>query len=279
MAKREREWQVVDGRTTVLGYKIDAVAATEPGIYSVTFRSTDDALVLRRLQLQGDKLIRVAGELPDQILNELDTFWGNGALYEKYGFLHRRGYLLYGPPGTGKTVVLRQIAEGMVKRGGIVLWSPCVPAYYTKAIRQLRQVEPELPVLMVMEDLDDVVRNYEEDLLSLADGGDAQNRVVLVATTNYIDRLPPRVIKRPRRFDRIVEITGLPISVRRIYFARKLDVAEVEQYALATEGLTFAALPEVILATKIYGRGLEETCDALRAQLAEEADEARGLRS
>jgi len=65
---------------------------------------------------------------------------------------------------------------------------------------------------------------YDEDeqaLLQLLDGGIQHSNTVIIATTNYPENLPDRIINRPSRIDRIVEIDMPTREMREIYINKK----------------------------------------------------------
>src|SRR5579871_4368857 len=67
--------------------------------------------------LQLDDLIDFSGSLSSKILHEIDRFWTLGARFQKYGFLHRRGYLFYGKQGGGKSSLIHQVVAKVVGAG------------------------------------------------------------------------------------------------------------------------------------------------------------------
>src|ERR1700693_2791763 len=73
-----------------------------PGAYGCTLNQYGEVQIHHR-DLQVDDLIDFADSLPGRILDEIETFWSLGEVFERHGYLHRRGYLLYGPQGSGKS--------------------------------------------------------------------------------------------------------------------------------------------------------------------------------
>jgi hypothetical protein len=74
-------------------------------------------------------------------------------------------------------------------------------------------------------------------------------------------------VSRPRRFDRIHRIESPEARLRAAYFARKLpeqSAAERESWVGLTEGLSFAALAELVISVKCLGNDLEETVALLK---------------
>lgn len=87
-------------------------------------------------------------------------------------------------------------------------------------------------------------------------------------------RLDRRIISRPRRFDRIVKI-GTPSPAMRLeYLKRKLEgrtvplaAGELAEWVRASEGLSFAALADLVINVRCLGKGLAESAEQLRAML------------
>ena len=88
------------------------------GVYRPMHRNGE--VILCRTNINVDDLIEFPDSISDGIIKEIGDFWNKESLFKKYGFLHRRGYLLYGPAGGGKTSVLQQIMKKIIDRKGLV---------------------------------------------------------------------------------------------------------------------------------------------------------------
>lgn len=217
--------------------------------------------------LQVDDLIDFADSLPSQILKEIDNFWSLGEVFKKHGYLHRRGYLLYGPQGSGKSSVVHQVVHRIVKAGHIAVFCEH-PGLLTRSMELFRKVEPARPLVCLFEDIDAIIEIHgDSELLQWLDGSHQIDKVINIATTNYPERLDRRIVSRPRRFDRIIKIETPEARIRRTYFTRKLpDLAreELERWIDLTEGLSFAALAELVISVVCLGNSLEESIEVLR---------------
>jgi SpoVK/Ycf46/Vps4 family AAA+-type ATPase len=166
---------------------------------------------------------------------------------------------------------VRQAIRDVIGRDGVVILCG-VPAVTTRGLIVLRRIEPRRPVACIFEDIDAIVAEHGEDqLLSLLDGENQVDHVLNLATTNYPEQLDRRFVARPRRFDRIVRVDGADERTRRTYLAAKLagvDAAELERWVQMTEGLSLAALAEVVISVRCLGNGLEETLALLRRMSA-----------
>jgi transitional endoplasmic reticulum ATPase len=151
--------------------------------------------------------------------------------------------------------------------------SPTISALYVKSlgtnssaddIRDIFQKARECaPCLLVLEDLDSLVsESVRSCFLNEVDGLERNDGILMVGTTNHLDRLDVGVSKRPSRFDRKYYFALPTLEVRKAYcefFRKKLSeviaarigfsVAMCDRIARATEGFSFAYLQELFVAT------------------------------
>ena len=238
-----------------------------PGAYTLSLDHTGNTY-FRAKDLQVDELIDFPGSLPSRILEEIGKFWEMGPRFARYGFLHRRGYLLYGKQGCGKSSLIHQIISNIVGQGHVAFFCENPHAFLACA-EQFRQVEPDRPMVCVFEDIDAIIEHYGDSaLLQWLDGNTQVNKAVNIASTNYPEKLDKRIVSRPRRFDRVMKIQEPDARMRDEYFARKLkDQTEAERttWVEVSDGLPFAALAELIISVRCLGNELEESVKTLRA--------------
>ena len=75
-------------------------------------------------------------------------------------------------------------------------------------------------------------------------------------------------MSRPRRFDRIIKIEAPAETIREVYLAKKLPdlpAADLAKWVKVTEGLSFAAMAELVISVACLGNSLEETVEVLRS--------------
>jgi hypothetical protein len=217
--------------------------------------------------LQVDDLIDFANSLPSQILQEIENFWSLGDTFQRHGYLHRRGYLLYGPQGSGKSSVVHQVVHRIIKAGHVAVFCEH-PGVLTRTMELFRKIECERPLVCMFEDIDAIIELHgDSELLQWLDGSHQINKVINIATTNYPERLDRRIVSRPRRFDRIIKIETPAASIRETYLAKKLPdmaPAELSRWVDLTEGLSFAALAELVISVACLGNSVEDTVRLLR---------------
>ncbi len=240
------------------------------GTYRCVMRH-DHGICLRKVEAKNDDVVLLPDPVAENLIKEARKFWLAGEDFRKLGFLHKRGFLLTGPAGCGKTSIINQIADHMLRElGGLVLLVDD-PTRAELVLSNLRQVEPERPVLAVIEDIDAMLGDgREERLLSLLDGKTQFDHVLFIATTNYPEKLDHRLQARPSRFDRVEVIRAPSAQVRRAYLEKRvpdLGGAELERWVELSEGFSIAHLKELVLAVRCLGCDLRETAVRLKAGL------------
>lgn len=225
-------------------------------------------ITFTRQGLSVDQWLEFPKSLTEKILTEISEFWSKGDLFESYGFLHKRGYLFYGPQGSGKSILVQQILNNLLKKeNGIVLDGSAYPKLLVDAISILRSIEPERKIICLFEDIDAIIGHYgEADLLAFLDGESNTNHVLSIATTNYPEKLDDRLVKRPRRFDRVILI-GMPDpTIREFYFREKLKITddELKKFVKATKGFSFASMAELVISIKCFDKSFEEAIEILK---------------
>lgn len=147
--------------------------------------------------------------------------------------------------------IIKQVVEDAVNSDNVVIYPKSLDGL-ASIIREFRDVEPDRHILCVLEDVDGLIQYSEHSMLELFDGDDQVNHVLFLATTNYPDRLPPRVM-RSGRFDTKIEIKQIPREGRIAYLQSKVGTRckpeDIENYADLTEDFSFAQMREFVAAT------------------------------
>lgn len=232
-----------------------------PGLYDVA-QNPVQGIYLQRVPVKTEGILRFPHTNSDKLVAEIQTFWARGEKFEQYALPHKRGIILWGPPGSGKSCTIQLVMADVIERGGIGIRFTH-PSLFVAGYRIFREIQPETPVVVLMEDLDSIIQQTSEsEVLNILDGAESIERAVFLASTNYPELLGPRIINRPSRFDRRYKI-GHPTAESRCMYLEHLlslkregtDALDLDAWVADTEGFSFAHLKELFVAVVI----LEDT--------------------
>ncbi|MDE3032681.1 MAG: AAA family ATPase [Acidobacteriota bacterium] len=216
------------------------------------------------------------GEIPDTRLT--DVLGSNDAkarlqehllwLTDPHGEPGLKGALLYGPPGTGKTHLCRAVAGEAQVPCILISASEFSTPWIGETERRTRETFAALrdqdAAVMVIDELDALAWSREQSnqwmaqwqtsimgtLLSAIDGlRKGPGRVLLLATTNQIDRIEPALLRSHRLAERIY--MGPPsLEERREILGGLLggefDETSIPELASMTTGMTSSDLVQLV---------------------------------
>ena len=256
-------WTESDGAYRIT-YNTHTVQVMLPGMYDMS--ATQQGIVFIRVAVRNDELLKFPGTDQERIVDDITTFWASEDKFREHHLPFKRGILLWGPPGSGKSSTVRLVCADVVSRGGIV-FQFTNPDLFVNGYRVFRQVQPKTPIVVIMEDLDTILdKSNESRILNLLDGAEDADQVVFLATTNYPERLGPRIMNRPSRFDRVYKVPHPAAPAREMYLNRIAHGTEIDSARLAklTSGLSLAHLKELFIGIHVMGGDESETIRILR---------------
>ncbi|KAG8789453.1 hypothetical protein FRC15_008310 [Serendipita sp. 397] len=248
-----------------------------------------DAGLYREIQKAEWKDVILKDKFKRAIQADITDFFKSEAVYKELSIPWKRGLIFYGPAGNGKTISLKAAMHGTEH-----------PILYVRTLTNYRGDEAAMadvfnmarifsPCLLVLEDLDSLINMRNQSFfLNQMDGLENNDGILLIGTTNHIDRLDNSVANRPSRFDRKYLFDDPDEEERRLYcsyWQQKLknnnrapfpdDLAD--EVAKTSDGFSFAYLKEAFVSTLILMAGDEKLvfADALRAQVKELKDQIR----
>jgi transitional endoplasmic reticulum ATPase len=216
------------------------------------------------------------------VIEDVQGFFDGRELYRELAVPWKRGIIFHGIPGNGKTISIKALMSSLSSR------PDPIPSLYVKSfesrlglqfsIRSIfSQARTMAPCLLIFEDLDSLVtekvRSY---FLNEVDGIESNDGILMIGSTNHLERLDPAISKRPSRFDRKYHFK-LPSEQERTayceFWRRKLERSSLVEFpqdaspivARLTEGFSFAYLKELFITTLLIvargGLGNEENED------------------
>ena len=201
----------------------------------------------------------------ETIAADVHDFFDSRELYRAYAVPWKRGIIFHGSPGCGKTMSIKALMNSVSQRADHVsclvvrrMDSTCIePQDGMHMIFQ--RARAMAPCVLVLEDLDSLVtgttRSY---FLNEVDGLEDNNGILMIGSTNHLERLDAGISKRPSRFDRKYHFKVPDLGLRRRHcemWRGKLEengdvefgAEVVEMVARMTEGFSFAYLKELLV--------------------------------
>jgi energy-coupling factor transporter ATP-binding protein EcfA2 len=243
------------------------------GVYEIGWNGNLSTHTLKKQPFKTDELYHLPSYEITDILKDIDNFWNRADNYKKYNYIHKRGILMYGEPGCGKSGIIQLISQQIIEKDGIVINVKDEEDVerFTSFIATFRKVEPNRPLIVLLEDIDSLAgegRHQTARLLNILDGVKQIEGVVYIATTNYPEKLQDRITNRPSRFDRRYKVELPNADIRRAYIQHKLNDEDlkgidIEEWIKKTEGMSLSHLKEVVISVIVMGRTFEETIENL----------------
>jgi hypothetical protein len=186
--------------------------------------------------------------------DDFESFWERESWFREKRIPFRRGYLLHGPPGNGKTTAVRAM---MCSRGLSAFTMRLFDERTSDAdLDELFDgAQKERPAMVLLEDLDRAFPRTGESptnvslqyLLNCLDGVATGEGIVVVATANQPSLLDPAILRRPGRFDRVVNFPNPSATLRDAYFRHMnadFNGDRLSEPISESEGFSFAQLRE-----------------------------------
>lgn len=253
-----------------------------PGAYEIGM-SPQIGLYFEKYPVKDEELLKFPDTTSDRVIDEVRKFWKveTKERFYKYKLPYKRGILLWGPPGGGKSSVIQFIMRDIINMGGVVI-NFANPDVFITGIRTLRQIQAQVPVVVIMEDIDAILDHYNESsVLNILDGADKIDNTIFIATTNYPEELSERIVDRPSRFDKRFKVPMPDDKVRAFYFEHLFKQIEPERridfsgWVEDTEGLSIAHLKELFVAVMILDNPYAEaiqTITNMKEEISSEQD-------
>jgi len=237
-----------------------------PGFYQVKTKGFGNDIFFNKIEIQHDTIVELPSDEYTTIVQEMEHFLKpeTKQKFKECGFTYKRSTLLYGVPGTGKTVIASRIANKIVECGGVVFFDPS-PSLMHDVFQMMESIQPETTIGIIYEELDDWVDDDESELLSILDGEIQKDNIITLCTTNYIDKIPQRVL-RPGRMSTLLEIKAPNTETRRAFLKTKFSLhdCEMDEWVVKTKDLTIDEIAECVKGVYCLGNSLDTMVERIK---------------
>lgn len=191
------------------------------------------AVVSDLTTMKGFDCIAGMADLKNLLIAEVINPLRNPEKFAKFKVSIPNGIILYGPPGCGKTFIVRKLAEELGYNFFDVKHSDLATPYIHGAVGNIGKVfetaKSSAPAIVFFDEISGLLPNRQnlhessshkeeevnEFLIQLNDAAD--NNILVVGATNYIDRIDPAIL-RPGRMDKKIYVGPPDTEARKELF-------------------------------------------------------------
>jgi len=236
----------------------------EPGVYIVDY-NREQGLFCKKMNTQSDQLFAFSDNVTVKLAEEIELFWSKSDLYKENNLMHKRGILLTGFPGTGKSSAITLLSDQLIKKGGVIFKINGFRNldHYIDFVRTgFRKIQPDTPIITILEDLDQY-DEVESELLDFLDGKTNINHHVILATSNNTSGIPNTFL-RPSRIDLQLEIP-LPCAITRREYLKFKGVPDdaIDELVERSINFSLADLKELYICLYLLDYSLEDAYDKI----------------
>lgn len=208
------------------------------------------------MSTRSDKYIDVDGALAGTE-KSIKRFIERRDWYRENNIIYKLGVMMYGPPGEGKSSLIRHLINQCLPKDCVVFYVHGLPtqAFLMKVDKSLGSTLKVFVFEEFTEVEEKLARNGQTDkLLQFLDGEYSLNNSIILATTNFPEKLPANIVNRPGRFDKLIFFDHPnETTIKKIlseFLHRDYDSIS-RQEVEAVKGLSIAAIKEVCLMMSI----------------------------
>lgn len=199
-----------------------------------------------------------------KVKDHIRSFIDDAATFKVGGSLYKCGIMLYGPPGEGKTSTVRNLIKEEIPSDAVVLFCSDVPTH--SFLKKVRETLNNRLKVIVFEEMLTIVSSDKrlEKVLDFLDGEQSLNYALVLATTNYPERLPGNIVDRPGRFDELYRFGHPKKDDLKNLLKHYLGKDPTEEEIKVSEGLSSAAIQQACILAKRKNVSLEQAASVFK---------------
>lgn len=255
---------LVDDNSFYPSTNLKIKAKLDPGVYQISF-DRNRGTFCKKIDINSDALYIFSDSSMNSLLSEIANFWDKDKLYKEHNLVHKRGVLLEGPPGNGKTSLISLLSKQIMDKGGLVFIiddAQKLPLYIDFITIDFRSIQPDTPVITVLEDLDKF--SDSPYVLDFFDGKSSLNNHVIISTTNNTGMIPDALL-RPSRIDlRVILDNPSEHTIREYFTFKNVPEEDLDKLVETSKGLSLADLKELYITIYVLGYTREQSIEKIR---------------
>lgn len=252
------------------------------GMYRAVF---NDMVGLTYEKLETLPETPVIHPLVDEIEKDINFYFKNNKLFTRFGMNGNRKFMLISEPGTGKSSLFFKLAHEHAKTKCVVF---CTDIQSTAAHINL-VAKHKVPSLVFLEDAESSIGHDRSNssILNLLDGVDTPSNpkgTLIFMSTNFPERIEPRILKRPGRVDKIFNFGPLQdewaVECAKLYFSDYIKKSyDKKEFRNAFHNMTGAQIKELAQASVNFAVSNQlpvdmKTIRLVRRKLSDQLSEA-----
>jgi transitional endoplasmic reticulum ATPase len=263
--------EVIDRREKYEHIRVKRDNEELPGVIVKEHSSTQLSAVIEDLTtIRGFDSIAGMHDLKQLLVAEVINPLKNPEKFKRFKVSIPNGIILYGPPGVGKSFIVRKLAEELgynyVEVKGSDLATPFIHGSVGNIGKVFDMAKQNAPTILCFNEISALVPDRKnlhdssshkeeetsEFLTQLEEAAD--NKVLVIGTTNFLERIDEAVI-RPGRFDKKIYVPPPDFEARKEIFklalsGRPYDKSiDFDKLASITENYSSAEIVEGIIET------------------------------
>ncbi|CCM05578.1 uncharacterized protein FIBRA_07805 [Fibroporia radiculosa] len=213
-------------------------------------------------------------EFKDAMRKDINGFFDSEDLFKSLAIPWKRGIIMHGPPGNGKTISLKAVMKECDAKNFAPLYVKSFQSWMGEEMSMatvFAKAREMTPCVLVLEDLDSLINDKNRSFfLNQLDGLESNDGLLVIGTTNHLDKLDPALSGRPSRFDRKYPFDD-PDEDERALYARywqdklrsnksiEFPDSLVDEVVAMTAKFSFAYLKEAFVSSLVILAGLDGT--------------------